>query len=126
MLFRSDGGEHMVRLLLSIAGLAERTGSMTMRSRPQLAIFPPRRRPKDKPSAAPTTPPTPADSPEPAYRESLLRGWRLGNAVPQPMSEGQLFAFTCTGPNGDPTPPEPGTRFRAAFPLDPGSCECCP
>ena len=124
--FTDDGGEHMVLLLLSIAGLAERTGSMTMRSRPQLAIFPPRRRPKDKPSAAPTTPPTPADFPEPAYRESLLRGWRLGNAVPQPMSEGQLFAFTCTGPNGDPTPPEPGTRFRAAFPLDPGSCECCP
>ena len=124
--FTDDGGEHMVLLLLSIASLAERTGSMTMRSRPQLAIFPPRRRPKDKPSAAPTTAPTPADSPEPTYRESLLRGWRLGNAVPQPMSEGQLFAFTCTGPNGDPTPPEPGTRFRAAFPLDPGSCECCP
>ena len=131
--FTDDGGEHMVLLLLAIASLAERTGSMTMRSRPQLTIFPPRRRPKEE-SPTPPDPPTQAThltpsthpAPAPAYRESLLRGWRLGNALPQPMSEGQLFAFTCTGPTGDPTPPEPGTRFRAAFPLTPGSCECCP
>jgi hypothetical protein len=119
--FTDDGGEHMAMVLLAIASLAERSGSMTVRSRPQLAIFPPRRRPKDKPAADPNT-----TSPDlPAYQESLLRGWRLGNAIPQPMSEGQLFAFTCTGPTGDPKPPEPGTRFRAAFPLDPESCEEC-
>jgi hypothetical protein len=123
--FTDDGGEHMILVLLATASLAERNGSMTMRSRPQLAIFPPRRRPKDKsPTPPPTTPIT--DSTNPTYSESLLRGWRLGNALPQPMSEGQLFAFTCTAPNGDATPPEPGTRFRAAFPLNPGSCECCP
>jgi hypothetical protein len=127
--FTDDGGEHMVLVLLAIASLAERNGSMTMRSRPQLTIFPPRRRPKDKPpTPPPTTPPNThahAHPTDPAYSESLLRGWRLGNALPRPMSEGQLFAFTCTTPSGDPTPPEPGTRFRAAFPLDPGNCECC-
>ena len=119
--FTDDGGEHMVVALLAIASLAERPGSMTMRSRPQLGIFPPRRRPRDKSAEDSTT--THAESL--AYSESLLRGWRLGNAVPQPMSEGQLFAFTCTGSNGEPAPPEPGTRFRAGFPLDPGNCECC-
>ena len=123
--FPDDGGEQMVVLLLAIAGLAERPGTMILRSRPQLTLFPPRRRPKDSPTAPDRT----AAFPEPdamTYRESILRGWRLGNAVPQPMSEGQLFAFACTGPDGGPVPPEPGTRFRAAFPLDPGSCACCP
>ena len=121
--FTDDGGEHMAVALLAIAGLAERPGSMTARSRPQLGVFPPRRRPGNKPPADPATHTAPPESL--AYSESLLRGWRLGNAAPQPMSEGQLFAFTCAGPHGDPTPPEPGTRFRAAFPLNPGSCECC-
>ena len=123
--FTDDGGEHMILVLLATASLAERNGSMTVRSRPQLAIFPPRRRPKDNsPTPPPKTPPE--DSANPTYSESLLRGWRLGNALPQPMSEGQLFAFTCTTPTGEATPPAPGTRFRSAFPLNPGSCACCP
>ena len=128
--FPDDGGEQMVVLLLAIASLAERPGTMTTRSRPQLAAFPSRRRPKDDPRPDPTTQTNPALTTSPApnsptYSESVLRGWRLGNAVPQPMSEGQLFAFTCTNSRGDPALPEPGTRFRAAFPLDPGSRECC-
>ena len=57
--------------------------------------------------------------------ESTLRGWRLAGDLPQPMTEGQLFAFVCTGSDGDPIPPEPGTRFRKGFPLDPGRFRCC-
>ena len=222
--FPDDGGEQMVVVLLAIASLAERPGSMIVRSRPQLAFFPPRRRPKGKdkpgsPTAAPSPPAhtdpaadpaatpslTPAPAPAPtspaAYgapppasaapasaaaaprtassssaadtapeaatppsaathvptptpcsanlptltppstfsassaspmpstlesRESILRGWRLGGVLPQPMSEGQLFAYSCTAASGEPVPPERGTRFRAAFPLAPGSCQCCP
>ena len=123
--FPDDGGEQMVIVLLAIASLAERPGSMVLRSRPQIDFFPSRRRPKEDRAAYSAAAAAANASGSPAYREFILRGWRLGNAVPQPMSEGQLFAFTCTGPNGDPVPPEPGTRFRAAFPLNPGSCECC-
>ncbi|HWG28693.1 hypothetical protein [Actinospica sp.] len=76
------------------------------------------------PNSAPAgSPPIPAHS-DP--RDSILRGWRLGSLIPQPMSEGQLFAFTCTAPSGEATPPEPGTRFRAAFPLEPDACSSCP
>lgn len=103
--FPDDGGEHMVVVLLATASLAERAGIMTLRSRSLPAFFPSRRKPS-------------AQSGDPAAAESILRGWRLGALLPQPMSEGQLFAVTCTSPGGDPTPPEPGTRFRAAFPLD--------
>ena len=127
--FPDDGGEQMAIVLLAIASLAERPGSMVVRSRPQLAFFPPRRRPKDKP-AAPTSRAEDANvpdavAPDSPANESILRGWRLGGAIPQPMSEGQLFAFSCTNPNGEPVPPERGTRFRAAFPVSPGDCECC-
>ena len=119
--FPDDGGEQMVVVLLSIASLAERPGTVLLRSRAELGFFPPRRRPKDKPATA-----IAATSDPPARRESTLRGWRLGGRLPQPLSEGQLFALACTGPGGEPAPPEPGTRFRAAFPLDPGGCQCCP
>jgi hypothetical protein len=123
--FPDDGGEQMAVALLAIAGLAERPGTMIIRSRPQLPLFPTRRRPKNEPPAFGPATPSPESDALLRYRESVLRGWRLGNALPQPMSEGQLFAFACTGPDGGPVPPEPGTRFRAAFPLDPGSCSCC-
>jgi hypothetical protein len=49
----------------------------------------------------------------------------LSGELPHPMSEGQLFAHVCTGPDGDPVPPEPGTRFRDGFPLNPGRLGCC-
>lgn len=143
--FPDDGGEQMAIVLLAIASLAERPGIMVVRSRPQLAFFPPRRRPKgkDKPGSPPRTDneiptrtndetPTRTDTipaaiaPDSPAPESILRGWRLGNALPQPMSEGQLFASSCTAPDGNPVPPERGTRFRAAFPLTAGGCECCP
>jgi hypothetical protein len=128
--FPDDGGEHMAVLLLAIASLAERPGTMTLRSRSHPAFFPARRKPKgsqkaaDAPAAAPLAAlSTPAES-DP--RDSILRGWRLGGLIPLPMSEGQLFAFTCTTPGGEPAPPEPGTRFRAAFPLDQAPCSSCP
>ena len=123
--FPDDGGEQMAIVLLAIASLAERPGSMVVRSRPQIDFFPSRRRPNEAWTAYSAAAAAANASGSPAYRELVLRGWRLGDAVPQPMSEGQLFAFACTGPNGDPVPPEPGTRFRSAFPLDPGNCECC-
>jgi hypothetical protein len=123
--FPDDGGEQIAIVLLAIASLAERPGSMVVRSRPQIDFFPSRRRPKDALDAYSAAAAAANASGSPAYRELVLRGWRLGNAVPQPMSEGQLFAFSCTGPSGEPVPPEPGTRFRSAFPLNPGSCECC-
>jgi hypothetical protein len=103
--FPDDGGEHMAVVLLATASLAERAGTMTLRSRTLPAFFPSRRKPSS-PSSDQSPP------------ESVLRGWRLGGLLPQPMSEGQLFASTCTSPAGEPIPPEPGTRFRAAFPLD--------
>ena len=208
--FPDDGGEQMTVVLLAIASLAERPGTLTLRSSPHPAFFPPRRKPKPNPTpaAAPTTAsgaaapaptsasdaasargtaatpaapdPTPTPDSSPAFgttpisasapasgaahapnpapnpapdsasapdcatdsastltasppipadsdpRDSILRGWRLGGLVPQPMTEGQLFAFTCTAPSGEAAAPEPGTRFRAAFPLDPNPCSSCP
>jgi hypothetical protein len=116
--FPDDGDEHMAVVLLAIASLAERPGSMTLRSRPQLAFFPPRRKPKGN-----DTP----DSPTPdASTESVLRAWRLGGLLPQQMSECQVFAFACISRSGEPVAPEPGMRFRAAFPLDHGACPTCP
>lgn len=122
--FPDDGGEHMVVVLLAIASLAGRPGSMLLRTRPQTSIFPGRRKPRALPA------PRDSDSGAPApegweNHESTLRGWRLSGDLPQPMTEGQLFAFVCTGPRGEPMPPEPGTRFRAGFPLDPGRFQCC-
>lgn len=112
--FPDDGGENMAVILLAIASLAERPGTMTLRSRALPAFFPSRRKPKEG-----LVPASAGSSPASDYSYgSILRGWRLGSRLPQPMSEGQLFAFTCTSPGGDPTPPEHGTRFRAAFPLD--------
>lgn len=118
--FPDDGGEHMVVVLLSLASLAERQGTMLLRSRPEATFFPPRRRPKSRPPGTDG-----AGHGEPEKRDSTLRGWRLGGRLPQPLSEGQLFALACTGADGDPVPPEPGTRFRAGFPLDPGQFPCC-
>lgn len=112
--FPDDGGEHMVVVLLAIASLAERPGSVLLRTRPQTSFFPGRRKPK--------LPPQPEGW---ENHESTLRGWRLAASLPQPMTEGQLFAFVCTGPRGEPIPPEPGTRFRAGFPLDPSRFNCC-
>jgi hypothetical protein len=149
--FPDDGGEHMVVVLLSIARLAERRGVILLRSRPQTAFFPARRKPKPwsarsptrpDPASAPTredfpalpthpnlhnapSPPPASSSDEWERHESTLRGWRLSGDLPEPMTEGQLFAYVCTGPDGDPIPPEPGTRFRAGFPLDPGRFDCC-
>ncbi|HET9172329.1 MAG TPA: hypothetical protein VFN97_23080 [Actinospica sp.] len=115
--FPDDGGEHMAVVLLAVASLAERPGSMTLRSRPQPAFFPQRRR---------STTLAESPRPDPDPQETILRGWRLGNVAPQPMSEGQLFAFVCTSRGGEPKAPEPGTRFRAAFPLNEGPCPSCP
>jgi hypothetical protein len=128
MAFPEDGGEQMAVVLLAIAGLAERPGTMTLRSRPELAFFPTRRKPKRGGTSGPAPAAGEASepSPEPDSGESVLRGWRLGNLTPQPMSEGQLFAFICTSREGEPNPPEPGTRFRAAFSLDRGPCPTCP
>jgi hypothetical protein len=111
--FPDDGGEQMAVVLLAIATLAERPGTMTLRSRPQPAFFPQRRKPA-------------ASGSDPEAPETILRGWRLGNLTPKPMSEGQIFAFTCTSRSGEPTAPRPGTRFRAAFTLDQGPCPTCP
>lgn len=108
--FPDDGGENMVVVLLAIASLAERPGTMTLRSRSLPVFIPPRR----KPAA------------DPDLHESVVRGWRLGSVVPQPMSEGQIFAFSCTSRAGEPTAPESATRFRAAFPLDRGPSPACP
>ncbi len=126
--FPEDGGEQMAVVLLAIASLAERPGTMTLRSRPELAFFPTRRKPKRSGRSGPTSAATEASelSPDSDSRESVLRGWRLGNLTPQPMSEGQLFAFICTSREGEPRPPETGTRFRAAFSLDRGPCPTCP
>jgi hypothetical protein len=126
--FPEDGGEQMAVVFLAIASLAERPGTMTLRSRPELAFFPTRRKPKRSGRSGPASAAAEAaePSPDPDSRESVLRGWRLGNLTPQPMSEGQLFAFICTSREGEPNPPEPGTRFRAAFPLDRGPCPTCP
>jgi hypothetical protein len=121
--FPDDGGEHMVVVLLSIASLGERPGTVLLRSRPQAAFFPGRRKPKQWEEAPQGRDPVPAGGWE--RNESTLRGWRLAGDLPLPMSEGQLFAFACTGPDGDPVPPEPGTRFRAGFPLDPERFRCC-
>jgi hypothetical protein len=127
--FPDDDGEHMAMILLSIASLAERPGHITLRSRPQPVFFPPRRTPKPAPIDAPPTQPSSALAAVPSTSSpqgSLLRGWRLGANTPQPMTEGQLFAFTCASRDGEPRPPEQGTRFRAAFSLDPGPCTTCP
>ena len=126
--FPEDGGEQMGVVLLAVASLAERPGTMTLRSRPEPAFFPTRRKPKRSKGSAPASPAADvtAPSPNPDPHESILRGWRLGNLTPQPMSEGQLFAFIYTSRDGEPTPPESGTRFRAAFPLDSGPCPTCP
>lgn len=118
--FPDDGGEHMVVVLLALASLAERQGTMLLRSRPEATFFPPRRRPKSRPTGTDAS-----NHGELEKRESTLRGWRLGGRLPQPLSEGQLFALACTGADGDPVPPEPGTRFRAGFPLEPGQFPCC-
>jgi hypothetical protein len=122
--FPDDGGEHMVVVLLSIASLAERPGTILLRSRPQAAFFPGRRKPKSAPAGA-GSPRRDAAFEDWEGHESTLRGWRLSGELPEPMTEGQLFAHVCTGPDGDPVPPEPGTRFRAGFPLDPGGFPCC-
>jgi hypothetical protein len=124
--FPDDGGEHMVVVLLSIANLAERPGTVLLRSRPQTAFFPGRRKPKARPTSTDSRRrDSAAGGDDWEHHESTLRGWRLSGDLPQPMSEGQLFSFVCTGPGGDPVPPEPGTRFRAGFPLDPGRFRCC-
>jgi hypothetical protein len=119
--FPDDGGEHMAVLLLAIASLAERPGTMTLRSRSLPAFFPTRRKPKAR-STEKLAPTSTGSDP----RDSILRGWRLGGLIPQPMSEGQIFAFTCATPGGEPAAPAPGTRFRAAFPLDQEPCSTCP
>ena len=126
--FPEDGGEQMAVVLLAIASLAERPGTLTLRSRPELAFFPTRRKPKrgGRSTSASTDAAAADPSPAPDSRESVLRGWRLGNRTPQPMSEGQLFAVTCMSREGEPTTPEPGTRFRAAFSLNRGPCPTCP
>ncbi len=114
MAFPDDGGEQLVVVLLSIASLAERPGHMLLRSRTHPSFFPRRRAPRPLPG-----------TPEARREESLLRGWRLGRETPQPLSEGQLFALACTGPDGGPVPPEPGVRFQAALPLDSDDLGCC-
>lgn len=98
--FPEDGGEHMVVVLLAIAYLVGCPGTMTLRSKRSVAGLDP--------------------------RESTLRGWRLGNQSIQPMAESELFTFTCTTRSGEPTAPEPGTRFRGAFQVDSGPCPTCP
>ena len=118
--FPDDGGEHMVVVLLALASLAERQGTMLLRSRSEATFFPPRRRPKSRRKGAGGS-----GNGDLENRESTLRGWRLGSRLPQPLSEGQLFALACTGADGEPVPPEPGTRFRAGFPLDLGQFPCC-
>ncbi len=127
--FPDDGGENMVVVLLSIAILAGLSGTILMRSRSQASIFPARRKPKGwRPEAGARGPAgqTGADAAEDwENHESVLRGWLLTKDLPEPMSEGRLFALACTGPDGDPIPPEPGTRFRAGFPLDPERFRCC-
>lgn len=127
--FPDDGGEHMVVILLSIAILAGLPGNILLRSRSQASIFPTRRRPKDRqPDRRPrtTAAESSADPPEDWEKyESVLRGWELTLELPKPMTEGELFSFACTGPDGGPIPPEPGTRFRAGFPLDPERFRCC-
>lgn len=120
MAFPDDGGEQMVVVLLSIASLAERPGNVVLKSKPQATFFPQRRRPKrsTRSGAEGRGGPDALEQLEPD--ESILRGWQLGGQSPQPLSEGQMFALACTGPDGGPMPPEPGTRFRAGYPLDPG------
>ncbi|MBR7837827.1 hypothetical protein KDL01_31420 [Actinospica durhamensis] len=112
--FPDDGGEQLTVILLSIASLAERPGHMLLRSRPHPSFFPRRRVPRPQPG-----------TPEARREESTLRGWKLGTQMPQPLSEGQLFALACTGPDGGPIPPEPGVRFQAALPLATDDLGCC-
>jgi hypothetical protein len=129
--FPDDGGENMVVILLSIAILAGLPGTILLRSRSQASIFPTRRKPKGwRPDSRKPGPDGGRDDAEAGgegweNHESVLRGWLLTKDLPEPMSEGRLFALACTGPDGDPIPPEPGTRFRAGFPLDPGRFRCC-
>lgn len=136
--FPDDCGEHMVVVLLSIASLGGHPGTILLRSRAQGAFFPSRRKPKAQPAREPREaqaaasasqrsqgPAADREEDDGERYESTLRGWRLVDELPQPMSEGQLFAFVCTGPDGDLVPPEPGTRFRPGFPLDPGRFRCC-
>jgi hypothetical protein len=114
MAFPDDGGEQLVVILLAIASLAERPGHLLLTSRLHPSFFPRRRTPRPAPG-----------TPEARREESTLRGWRLGGELPQPLSEGQLFALACTGPDGGPIPPEPGVHFRAASPLDTDRFGCC-
>jgi len=127
--FPDDGGEHMIVVLLAIAMLAELPGTILLRSRSQASIFPARRRPRERPPgrrAGPVASGGAAEPPEAWEKyESVLRGWELTRDLPQPLTEGQLFALACTGSEGEPVPPEPGTRFRAGFPLDPERFRCC-
>jgi hypothetical protein len=127
--FPDDGGENMIVVLLSIAILAALPGTILLRSRSQASIFPARRRPEGRrpegggSTAAGQGGPDAAEGWE--NHESVLRGWLLTKDLPEPMTEGRLFALACTGADGDPIPPEPGTRFRAGFPLSPERFRCC-
>ncbi|WP_034271429.1 hypothetical protein [Actinospica robiniae] len=114
MAFPDDGGEQLVVIFLSIASLAERPGHLLLRSRLHPSFFPRRRTPRPSPG-----------TPEARREESTLRGWKLGGFTPKPLSEGQLFALVCTGPDGGPVPPEPGVHFAAALPLISDGLGCC-
>lgn len=114
MAFPDDGGEQLVVILLAIASLAERPGQMLLRSRLHPSFFPRRRAPRASPGTR-----------EARREESTLRGWRLGDLLPQPLSEAQLFALACTGPDGGPIPPEPGVHYQTAMPLDVDGLGCC-
>jgi hypothetical protein len=93
--FPEDGTEQTVVMLLAIANLTGRPGTMTLKSRPHAAGLDP--------------------------HQSTLRGWRLRDQSVQPMTDGELIAFTTT--RGDePAAPESGARFRTAFPIDPDYC----
>jgi hypothetical protein len=114
MAFPDDGGEQLVVILLAIASLAERPGHLLLRSRIHPSFFPRRRTPRPLPGTA-----------EAKREESTLRGWKLGSEMPRPLSEAQLFALACTGPDGGPVPPEPGVHYQAALPLASDDLGCC-
>lgn len=127
--FPDDGGEHMVVILRSIAILAGLPGTILLRSRSQASIFPARRRPRDRQPDRHSRQAAAEGCADPAEDwekyESVLRGWELTRDLPRPMTEGELFTFAYTGPGGGPVTHEPGTRFRAGFPLDPERFRCC-
>ncbi|MFB7346133.1 hypothetical protein ACFCZ6_39530 [Streptomyces hydrogenans] len=51
----------------------------------------------------------------PGNPKSVVRGWRLTEGVPIPLSAAEIFDAHCHMPNGEITPPAPDTEYEDAF-----------